>query len=434
MGEQRCLIIADDLTGAADAGVHFAGRGLRTLLVPLGKGGIRSRPSGPCGPATEILAVNTASRALPPAEAFRIHADLLGTLDREAFPILYKKVDSTLRGNIGAEIEAVLRQTSLPVCLLAPSYPEQGRTLEGGILMVDRKPLSLTETARDATSPVRESDLFRLLAGQTPLTVGSLDLSAVAAGRRSFGERIREKMAGGCRIVVCDAASRRDLKTIAETAFSMPTMPLLAGSSGLAGEVARIVAPGRIDAETRPKKRFGHILIVAGSVSTVTHQQINRLETDGIPTGELPRSLVAGGDRAGTAERKRIIGLLGRALARGCAILRTFSERGIAQNDAVLSVPRRIAGLLAGMALEILRESRVDRDDLALVLIGGDTALNVLQSLDYGGIALEGELLAGIVRGTLRGGPWNGLAIVTKAGAFGREETLRQIIEKLGKG
>jgi len=318
--------------------------------------------------------------------------------------------------------------------LLAPSYPEQGRTLEGGILMVDRKPLSLTETARDATSPVRESDLHRLLAGQTPLTVGSVDLSAVAAGRRSFGERVREKMAGGCRIVVCDAASRRDLKTIAETAFSMPTMPLLAGSSGLAGEVARIVAPGRIDAETRPKKRFGHILIVAGSVSTVTHQQINRLETDGIPTGELPRSLVAGGDRAGTAERKRIIGLLGRALARGCAILRTFSERGIAQNDAVLSVPRRIAGLLAGMALEILRESRVDRDDLALVLIGGDTALNVLQSLDYGGIALEGELLAGIVRGTLRGGPWNGLAIVTKAGAFGREETLRQIIEKLGKG
>jgi len=434
MGEKRCLIIADDLTGAADAGAHFAGRGLRTLLVSFGKGGIRTLPSGPSGPAIEILAVNTASRALPPAEAFRIHADLLGTLGREAFPILYKKIDSTLRGNIGAEIEAVLRQTSLPVCLLAPSYPEQGRTLEGGILMVDRKPLSLTEAARDATSPVRESDLCRLLADQTSLSVGSVDLSVVAAGKRRLGEWVREKMAGGCRIVVCDAASRRDLKTIAEAAFSMPTMPLLAGSSGLAGEVARIVAPGKIDAEKGLKKRFGHILIVAGSASTVTQKQIHRLETDGIPTGELPRSLVAGSGRAGTAERERIIGLLGRALARGCAILRTFSERAIAQNDAALPIPQRIAGLLAGMALEILRESRIDRDDLALVLIGGDTALNVLQTLDYGGIALEGELLAGIVRGNLRGGPWNGLAIVTKAGAFGREDTLRQITEKLGKG
>ena len=86
---------------------------------------------------------------------------------------------------------------------------------------------------------------------------------------------------------------------------------------------------------------------------------------------------------------------------------------------------------MAGVALEALREARVDAGDLALILTGGDTALGVLQLLDYEGIELEEELLEGIVRGNLRGGPWDGLTIVTKAGAFGKEDALVRIVERL---
>lgn len=427
------MVIADDLTGGADAGVHFAERGLRTLMVPVGEGGIRALPGTRSLPETEILVINTDSRALPATAAFRICADLMAVLNRGPLPIVYKKIDSTLRGSIGTEIEALLTQTALPFCLLAPSYPEQGRTLEGGILMVGRKrkPLALTETARDATFPVHESDLCRLLAGQTSLPVGRTDLSDVAAGEERFSERVRERIAEGCRIIACDAASRQDLRTIAGAAFSMQMRPLFAGSSGLAGEVARILAPGKTDAPKGPTKQFRHILIVSGSASSVTHAQIDRLQAEGIPAAELPRGLVAGDGRAAAGDRKRVIDHLGSALARGCAILRTFEERGAAPDDGANPIPRRIAGLMGAIAIDILRESGVDRDDLALVLIGGDTALAVLQSLDYGGIALEGEMQAGVVRGTLRDGPWDGLTLVTKAGAFGREDALQRIVEKL---
>jgi len=427
MEKKRCLIIADDLTGGADTGVHFAGRGLKTLLVPFG----RDIPlSIPQGPAPDVLVINTASRSLPPAEAFRIHVELMNRLAPEPLPLLYKKIDSTLRGNIGAEIEAILRQTDLPVCFLAPSYPEQGRTLEGGCLLVCGRPLALTETSRDTVSPVRESDLCRLLAGQTSLPVGKVALSVVAAGQQAIGERVRREMAGGCRILVFDAASRGDLAAIAEAAFSMDTLPLLAGSAGLAGEVARILAPARIGAEAGQQRKFRHILIVGGSASAVTHGQLDRIAAAGIPSCELPRSFVAGGPGE-TRDRKRLIGRLGERLAQGCVILRTFTERWAEAPEGAVPLPQRITGLMADTALAALQESRVDRDDLAMILVGGDTALAVLQSLEYGGIEVAGELLPGIVRGHVRGGPWEGLTIVTKAGAFGREEALLKILENL---
>ncbi|MDP2755778.1 MAG: nucleotide-binding domain containing protein, partial [Nitrospirota bacterium] len=106
-------------------------------------------------------------------------------------------------------------------------------------------------------------------------------------------------------------------------------------------------------------------------------------------------------------------------------------ERWTGNGDEAAHIPQRITGVMAGVALEALREARVDAGDLALILTGGDTALGVLQLLDYQGIELEGELLAGIVRGNLRGGPWDGLTVVTKAGAFGKEDALFRIMERL---
>jgi uncharacterized protein YgbK (DUF1537 family) len=80
-----------------------------------------------------------------------------------------------------------------------------------------------------------------------------------------------------------------------------------------------------------------------------------------------------------------------------------------------------------------VKASGIDRDDLALILVGGDTALGVLERLNSRGIELAGELMAGIVQGNLRGGPWEGLTIVTKAGAFGHEDALLNILDCLQK-
>jgi len=427
--KQRCLLIADDLTGGADAGAQFAKQGLKTLLISFGRDG--SAPFA-AHPAQDVLVVNTITRGLHPAKAFDILSSLLKGFDPKRFPILYKKIDSTLRGNIGSEIDAILRETNLPLCFLAPSYPEQGRVLVGGIMMVGEKPLALTEAARDTASPVQESHICKLLANQTSLSIGKIDLTHVASGKEALRWVVEREQRAGHRIIAFDAVSRQDLATIAEVALSMETVPLLAGSAGLAGEVARILAPAQINAEPERQRTFRHVLIIGGSASAVTHAQLQRLRDGGLSSFELPRDLVSGNGRAGTDGRRKLARLLGSALAGGSVIFRTFTERWTGNGDEGAPIPQRIIGVMAGVTLEALREARVDAGDLALILTGGDTALGVLQLLDYQGIELEGELLEGIVRGNLRGGPWDGLTIVTKAGAFGKEDALVKIVERLG--
>jgi uncharacterized protein YgbK (DUF1537 family) len=426
--KQRCLIIADDLTGGADAGVQFAKRGLKTLLVSYrGEGSIPLAAR----PAREVLVVNTITRGLPPAEAFDILSGLLKGFDPNRFPILYKKIDSTLRGNIGSEIDAILRKTNIPLCFLAPSYPEQNRFLKAGIMMVGEKPIALTEAATDAATPVRESNVVSLLARQTSLSIGRIDWTDVASGTEALRRAVERERKAGRRIIVFDAVSRRDLAVIAEVAFAMERMPLLAGSAGLAGEVARILAPAQINAEPERQRIFRHVLIIGGSASAVTHAQLQRLQDGGLQSFDLPRDLVSGDGGTEIEGRRKLARMLGSALADGCVIFRTFAERWTGNGEGTAPIPQQITGVMAGVTLEALREARVDAGDLALILTGGDTALGVLQLLDYEGIELEGELLSGIVRGNLRGGPWDGLTVVTKAGAFGKEDALFRIMERL---
>jgi len=424
MEKKRCLLIADDLTGGADAGVQFAKRGLKTLLVPFrGEGSLPLAAQ----PAQDVLVINTITRGLPAAEAFVILSGLLKGFDPKRFPILYKKIDSTLRGNIGSEIDAILRQTNLTICFLAPSYPEQGRVLVGGIMLVGGKPLALTEAARDAASPVQESHICKLLANQTSLSIGTIDLTHVASGKEALRRVVEREQRAGRRIIIFDAINRQDLATIAEVALSMETVPLLAGSAGLAGEVARILVPGQVKIGPERQRTFRHVLIIGGSASAVTHVQLQRLQDGGLPSFELPKSLVSEDGGTEIEGRRKLARLLGSALADGSAIFRTFTERWTGNGNEGADIPRRIAGV----TLAALQQARIDACDLALILTGGDTALGVLQLLDYEGIELEGELLEGIVRGNLQGGPWDGLTIVTKAGAFGKEDALVRIAERL---
>ncbi|EKD41033.1 MAG: hypothetical protein ACD_74C00073G0001, partial [uncultured bacterium] len=91
-------------------------------------------------------------------------------------------------------------------------------------------------------------------------------------------------------------------------------------------------------------------------------------------------------------------------------------------------------GVMADVALDALREAHVDADDLALFLAGGDTALGVLNVLQADRMEIRGEIIEGIVKAQLVGGHWNGLTIVTKAGAFGKEDALEKVVKMLGTG
>src|SRR4030042_2078172 len=151
---QRCFLIADDLTGGADAGAQFAKRALNTLLVLYNENERINFSKYTC---QDVLVVNTDSRGLSPEKASSLLSNLFRNYKKEIFPIIYKKIDSTLRGNIGYEIDAILKEMNGSLCFMAPSYPEQNRRLVGGIMMVGEKPLAFSEAVQHTTSPVQES-------------------------------------------------------------------------------------------------------------------------------------------------------------------------------------------------------------------------------------------------------------------------------------
>ncbi len=431
---QRCLLIADDLTGGADAGAQFAKRGLNTLLISIKEdltidfSDYNDR---------DVLVVNTDSRGLIPEKAFFLVSSLLKRYNKEIFPIIYKKIDSTLRGNIGYEIDAILKETSSSMCFIAPSYPEQNRTLVGGIMMVGGKLLSLTEVARDAASPVQESHVQKLLEQQSLHKIGRIDLTDVASSRERLWEVVDEERIKGTQIIIFDAVTRQDLTNVADVAFVMDRTPLLVGSAGLAEELAKKLSPSKIEgisySPRKEVKPIHHIFIVSGSTSSVTHEQLNRIEKRAeMASFQLNKSFIQNDEASRQIETDNLSLAIGKSLTQGHVLLKICSERILPKDPSDPPIHLQITKTLSQIALSALEASKVELHDLALVLTGGDTALGVLNCLEVEGIEIDGELIEGIAMGHLIGGKWNGIRVITKAGAFGKDNALERIVESLG--
>jgi len=205
----------------------------------------------------------------------------------------------------------------------------------------------------------------------------------------------------------------------------------------LAEEVAKKIAPSERTSSLpcSGQRAFKHLLVVSGTASSVTRQQIQRIEQSGLPSYTIPQKLLEDDETIGKPERERLIKNLSKALSRGKVILKTIPELLQPNPAEDLPIHQKIVKTLADLAVSSMEDSNVDSHHLALVLTGGETAQNVLNRLGNDGMEIEGELLGGIVKGVLLGGKWHGLTVITKAGAFGREDALEKITSFLeGKG
>lgn len=428
MENKRCLVIADDLTGAADTGVQFVIRGLNTCLISPDS----ARPIDfSLYLKQDVLVVNTHSRSLSARQASDRITLLLKDYRRDLFPLVYKKIDSTLRGNMGSEIDALLEKTGFSVGFVAPSFPEQKRSLVGGIMMVDGKPLSLTEAAHDAVSPIHESHVHKLLEAQSRRDIARIDLTYVAStAEKLHAEVMRECLSGKGKLIIFDAMTREDLQNIAEVSFRMSQQPLLIGSAGLAREIA-----GGLSAAAVGHQPFSpeitetvRILMVSGSASGVTHGQIRRLEKTGsVSSFELGAGMRSDDEKTRQKWILRMAEQMGETLRQGHVLLKSSPER-LEQQGAV-PVQATITNDLAVMTRHALTVSEIPIESLILVVTGGDTAMDILQALNAEGLHILGQVIEGIVMSRLAGGGYEGLRVITKAGAFGKDDALEKIIE-----
>jgi len=171
----RLGVIADDLTGANDTGVQFARQGARTI-VPLDWHNL-----GSLARRADVLVLSTDSRAVSRGVAAQRARVAAQALHKGRIPAIYKKIDSTFRGNVGAELDAILDVYPAPLVLLAPSFPPAGRAVVNGRLTVRGIPVHRTAIGRDPTAPVRQSHLPTLLRAQSRRAVRHLPLETLRA-------------------------------------------------------------------------------------------------------------------------------------------------------------------------------------------------------------------------------------------------------------
>jgi len=414
-------VVADDLTGANDTGVQFAKKGLKTIVSTQLEGTPETFGD------TEVIVLDTESRADTPSTAYQKVRTATRTLKRAGVRRFYKKIDSTLRGNIGRELDAILDELGIDVAIVVPAFPKTGRITVGGYQLVNQVPLERTEIARDPVSPVTESHAVTLIGRQTKRSVGHISLSTVLKGVDQIIHELEKLRSAGKQIVVVDATTQHDLKVIAEATAEKTSV--FCGPAGLAEELP--TAWRLLEVKSSP------VLVVAGSASQVTVNQL-AYAAKALPLTsvqlDLRRTLARSGE-----ESRRVVDEALSLLEQGRDVAVTSADsservaeaRRIAEEERIHTKQARklISSTLARITAGVLERT----NPAGIVVTGGDTLMGVFKALGADGIRVEDEVLPGMPVSTILGGKRTGLRVVTKAGAFGPPEAIVEAVEFLKK-
>jgi D-threonate/D-erythronate kinase len=413
----QIAVIADDITGAADTGAQFC-----TAVGPVHMTGAVEGELTASAIHTAGVAVFTNTRntdAARAAQIVRMAAEKIRSLSPR---VIYKKIDSCLRGNLGAEIDALLKATGAAASFVAPAFPQQGRTTVNDCHRINGVPVADTEIGRDPVSPVRESRLSVLLSAQSRMPVGHVDLACIEGGSAKLAERVRILLSQGCRHITFDAGHTVHLDAIARLACDHVEEILLVGSAGLAASLSRIVARELPACAVTDRPRIKKWLFVCGSASRVLADQVAMLvRSTGWAHLALDPLALTSGD--GSTHREPLIDHLADRWSSGGVILslQPVLDAGPIEDPGLVvrGLAEAAAGLLSAAAVE------------GVFLCGGDTAEAFWHQIGACALLIREEILPGLMRGEFVGGLRNGLPVVTKAGAFGQMDTLNQLINSL---
>ena len=153
---------------------------------------------------------------------------------------IYKKTDSLLRGNIGAELRALREAAGSGPLVFAPAYPTGGRTTVDGIHRLDGVPVAEAAPGQDPLTPVRESHIPSLLLDSAGLTTEWVALDVVRGDRDGLVDALRRAQGAGVDVVAPDVETDGDLGAIALALRVAEAGRVCAGSAGLAEYLARV--------------------------------------------------------------------------------------------------------------------------------------------------------------------------------------------------
>ncbi|QRM27277.1 3-oxo-tetronate kinase [Microvirga sp. VF16] len=403
--------IADDLTGATDLALMLAREGLRTIQTI----GVPRADLDLSGADAVVIALK--SRTNPAQEAIEQSLAAAKALKKSGAQHLFFKYcstfDSTDEGNIGPVAEALLAFTGSDFTLACPAFPANGRTVYKGHLFVNGVPLHESSMKDHPLTPMRDSNLVRVLQRQTKLPVGLVSYEDVEAGPDAIRSAFKREKAAGHQIVIVDALSDIHLRAIGLAAADFPVMT---GGSGVAmglpvayRDSERSTAPVSATVFNAPA---GRSIILAGSCSSATRGQVKAALDAGIPAFRLD----ALGLASGTMNAQVALDWLKLQPANGPALIYSTATPEEVQ-EVQSKLGRMNAGEIVENTLAEIAKALPSLGFTRLIVAGGETSGAVVNALDVDALAIGPEIDPGV--------PWTrsvagiDLALALKSGNFG---------------
>jgi len=414
--------IADDFTGATDLAGLLARSGVQVSL----KIGVPTEPPTNTA-AFEVIALK--SRTAPVEEAIAETRAALkwlqGTGAKRFFWKYCSTFDSTAEGNIGPVAEALMADLDTNQTVYCPAFPENGRSIFMGNLFVGQQPLAESPMKDHPLTPMRDSNLMRLLEPQVTRPVGLVDRLTVEKGPHAVSAAL-DKLENDQSVahVVIDAVANADLQIIAEACRDMP---LITGGSAVAMPLPALYLADGTLSDSAPKQRQVQLaedtIVLSGSCSSMTNTQVANYINSGAPTWQLdPLVLAQNGDQA------VLEWLSEQDLKKAPLIYATAAPASVRAAQEKLGIAA--AGELLEATLSACAVAARNAGARRVIVAGGETSGAVTKALGVTQLDIGVEIAPGV--------PWtycttdgHEIALTLKSGNFGSETFFSEAQRKL---
>lgn len=408
---EKIIVIADDFTGANDTGVKFAKAGYNTSVTS---------SYYQYDYNSDIMVINTETRLIDKNAAKEKINLFLNNLKVDSNKIIYKKIDSTFRGNIGAEIDALLNKFDYNVCVVANAFPSMNRTIVNGISYVNGIELDKTDFAKDPINPIKTSYIRDILKEQTAYSIKLVTVNDIQDGK--FQRDIINSINSDKKtIYICDSEKNDDLLSISNIVKEHLNKILTVGCAGFA------------DALLSTINNFMPICFVSGSLSKISMRQLKIINGTNALLLNIDKNLFFSNnfeklqndlkieiDKLIKLKKHIIISITVEDEDR--EVNKYYAQKNFIEND---NISEYIALTTAKIIKFIFEYIKIK----ALFISGGNTAIHIMNEFGANNVHLFGEIDAGIPYGIITDGLYPFTQIATKAGAFGDENLYLKVIE-----
>lgn len=401
------LIVADDFNDSNDIGVQLCRRGIPVSVMFSGK----------LITGQESCVLDTESREMTAQEAYEKVSAAVASVPFEKFAHVIKKVDSNLRGQIASETKAIDRYFNSELVICAPALPDLGHTTLNRIHQLNGIPITQTEIALDPNAPVQQDDIQAIMAAVFDEPVTHIGIDAVNAGDINLEKG---------RVFTFDARRNSDMQNIIRSALEAKKRILWVGTAAMVDNLLSV------------QKNIPPALGVIASLSSVTRGQVMYAEKQGIQLVQVPVHDVLEGKVSRDSIADNAIAVLNSG--RDVIVLSSASYDAEEFRKSVSAAARKgmtseamsryTQTAMAEIAVMILENAAIS----GIFLSGGDTAMGFLDIAESSGSSIITEIAIGMPMMHLRGGKYEGMKIVTKAGAFGKEDAVFYALRKLREG